>query len=324
MKKALAGFFALLSAATAATAVDLPPRGPLRVVILSDFNENSGSTDYGDPLRKAVEWIREWKPDLVLLTGDMIAAGGPPQTDANLHAMWRAFDREVFIPIRSEGISIAFTLGNHDIKAQNERVRATEYWRNRKDRLDLDLVSAENFPFHYTFVHKGVFFSSLEVFSANISDEQLAWADRALAAPEAVRAPLRIAMGHLPIYAVAEGRNLGGEVISEPARFLALCKRHGVWGYLSGHDHAFFPGQADGLKFLHGGGLANAAGGGARVLLGTTLAPRKTVTVLDIEPESGKVRYTAIDVEMEAIIAPESLPEAIESRNGVVRRWIPE
>lgn len=59
-----------------------------RVVVISDLNGSYGSTDYSSHVSRAVSRIKEIKPDVILITGDMVAG---MKNGLNYQAMWDSF-----------------------------------------------------------------------------------------------------------------------------------------------------------------------------------------------------------------------------------------
>lgn len=49
-----------------------PPRGDLRIAIISDLNSAYGSTDDAPEVDRAVALLPAWRPDVVLCSGDMV------------------------------------------------------------------------------------------------------------------------------------------------------------------------------------------------------------------------------------------------------------
>lgn len=109
----------------------------MRVVVLSDLNSSYGSMSYEPEVGQAVErTVEEWRPDLVLIAGDMVAGQRPALDDERVQAMWVAFDSVVAAPLRRAGIPLAVTMGNHDASGhpghERDRRIAAEYWRERR------------------------------------------------------------------------------------------------------------------------------------------------------------------------------------------------
>ncbi len=267
----------------------------LRIAVISDLNSSYGSTEYDPAVHSAVAMIRdEWRPDLVLIAGDMIAAQRPSLTDDNVRAMWEAFEEVVGRPLREAGIPFAFTVGNHDASAYpayaRDRRLALEHWGDPARDTGVDLADAGEFPLYYSFVAGETF---VLVWDAGTEDtfqnrQMMEWVQAELTSDAAANASVRILLGHLPLYAVAEGRDRSGEVLARADSLQALLQSHHVDVYLSGHHHAFYPGRRGDLDLLFSGAL----GQGARQLLGSHAEPIQTVTMLDIAEGSELIEYT--------------------------------
>ncbi|BAM51076.1 hypothetical protein BEST7613_2145 [Synechocystis sp. PCC 6803] len=306
----------------------LPPRKDLRIAVISDLNSAYGSTSYEPEVHKALELIPSMKPDLVLCSGDMVAGQSPKLTNAQIQAMWEAFDRGVAHPLRRAGIPFGFTMGNHDasgaldqnrrFRFQNERDLAARYWRNPAHDPGITFLDKSDFPFYYTFTQNGVFFLVWDGSTHLIPAEKLAWVEKALASAPARQAKLRLAIGHLPLYGVAEGRNKPGEVMANAEQLRALLEKYNVHTYVSGHQHAYYPGRRGNLELLHTGLL----GAGPRALIGQERRSPKTLTILDFTfDQPGQVQYTTYDMKNLATVRLESLPRFLLGHNGrVIRR----
>lgn len=339
-----------------------PPRGDLRLAIISDLNRAYGSTDYDPSVTTTVNLLPYWRPDLVLCSGDMVAGQSLSLSDGEIVAMWAAFDRFVAQPLRSAGIPFGFTLGNHDGSGasngsggytfQRDRDQAAAYWRNPAHDPGVNFVDRHQFPFYYSFTagaNGEAFFLVWDGSTDVIPPTQLAWVEQALQSPAAQQASFRFLIGHLPLYAVAEGRNRPGEVMSNSESLRALLEKHQVHTYISGHHHAYYPGQRGQLQLLHTGLI----GSGPRPLIDHSQPSPKTLTVLDLEypqpappsnphtpsappnpPSSpqnpapdnpqthppGSITYTTYNVETWEVIALETLPRFLLGHNGRVRR----
>ncbi|MGK7912137.1 MAG: metallophosphoesterase [Synechococcus sp.] len=304
-----------------------PPRGDMRIVVISDLNSAYGSTDYDPDVDKGINLTPFWAPDLVLISGDMVAGQSPSLTPAQIRAMWAAFDSHVAAPLRDRNIPLGFSLGNHDASSarttagsfafQTERDLAAEYWNNPDRSSSLNFVDRDDFPFYYTFEQQGVFFLTWDGSSSYIPPDKLAWVEQALSSPVAQNARLRIVISHLPLFAVAEGRNSPGEVMGNADQLRKLLERHNVHTYISGHQHAYYPGHRGDLQLLHTGIL----GSGPRVLIDSNLSPRKTVTVVDIQFDNPDLTtYTTYDISTLQRVELESLPRLLVGHNGDVLR----
>ncbi|MEM6351425.1 MAG: metallophosphoesterase [Cyanobacteria bacterium P01_D01_bin.14] len=302
-----------------------PVRGDVRAVVLSDMNSSYGSTDYRAEVLEGVRLLPEWQPDLVICAGDMIAGQSVALTRPEVDAMWTAFDEKILTPIREMGYPYALTLGNHDASSYQfkgeyvfdiDRAAAADYWAPYIDRLDLQYVDKAGFPFYYSFKQNDIFYMIWDASSANVAAEQVAWADATLASEAAQSAKLRIAMGHLPMYAVSQGRDRAGEILNSPDALRELLERHHVHTYISGHHHVYFPGHVNELEFLHCGAL----GSGPRTWLNRTDAAFQTLTVMDIFFDTGEVTYTTYNMNNRELVTLEQLPRQIVGPTGRVLR----
>lgn len=300
----------------------------LRVVVVSDLNGRYGSTAYEPAVHRAVALIRErWRPDLVLAAGDLVAAQKPALTDAEVRAMWAAFDAAVGAPLREAGIPFGFTLGNHDGSAYPAHARdrrlAVAHWTDPAHRPGVAFVDSTHFPVYYSVRQGGLFVLAWDASYAGTADADamMAWVEDQLASDAARSARHRLVLGHLPLYAVAEGRDRPGEVLDDADRLRALLERYDVDTYVSGHHHAYYPGRRGALELLY----TAALGQGPRLLLGHDAPPYQAVTVIDLPADGGPARYATYafrDGASEPVrVETRMLPPVVQGHNGyVVRR----
>ncbi|MEM9090666.1 MAG: metallophosphoesterase [Cyanobacteria bacterium P01_F01_bin.53] len=310
-----------------------PPRGDIRLAIISDLNSAYGSTDYRAEVIKGIALLPDWQPDMVICGGDMVAGQKISLSEQQIEAMWAAFDEKILSPIRTAGLPFALTVGNHDGSSYQDngefiyvldRQETEQYWSGHQSDTDLIFIEASGFPYHYSFKQNDIFFLVWDASSANIPPEQVTWAERALASPEAQSAKMRIVLGHLPLYAVSQRRDRPGEYLNQADELRALLESHNVDTYISGHHHAYFPGKAGQLNTLHAGAL----GSGPKSLLSTTTAPYQTLTITDVFLESGggaggseageagSTVYTTYNMNTMEVVNPENLPRQIVGPNG--------
>lgn len=303
-----------------------PVRGDVRSVVISDLNSQYGSTSYEVEVTNAIALIPDWQPDLVIGGGDMVAGQKSSLTQTQIQAMWAAFDRHVGAPLRNAGLPFGFTIGNHDGSGAlavggnslfaHERELAAAHWSNPKHDPGLQFVDRAKFPFYYSFQKNDIFYLVWDASTAKISPEQLTWVEQSLASPAAQQAKLRVAIGHLPLYAVAVGRDKSGEFLDNADQLRSLMERHKVHTYISGHHHAYFPGHKGQLELLHAGAL----GSGPRRLLNSSLPPQKTLTVIDINLAAVSTTYTTYDLQTLALVDHRKLPRIIVGPNGTILR----
>ncbi len=301
-----------------------PPRGDVRVVVLSDFNPAYGETVYSPQVAKVIKATTEvWRPDLLLSAGDLVGGQKASLPDARFAQMWAAFDETVAAPLRAANIPAAFAMGNHDGSGlrnsdgfvyERERAAARAYWQQTSDGTRVAFQDADDFPFNYSFTLEGVFFAVWDASSASVTDAQLAWLQGELASEEARAAPLRVLVGHLPLYGVSAAKNRVGEVLTGGD---ALRRRLEAWGvdlYISGHHAAYYPAKVGEVTLLHTGGV------GARRLLDGDAPPRSAVTVLDLDFDPLELRLSTFDTATFQEITLASLPERVHGLNGTLTR----
>jgi hypothetical protein len=326
MPRVLLAAIALLVLAPAAAAQPYPRRGDLRIVVISDLNSSYGSTRYEPEVPRAIRLIREeWRPDLVLAAGDLIAGQRPSLTDSTVRAMWASFDSVVAAPLREAKIPFGFTLGNHDGSAHpahgRDRALAVEHWKTPARHPGVAFVDSSHFPLYYSFRQGEVFVTAWDASHAGTARDgpMMDWLRAQLASRSARTARFRLVLGHLPLYAVAEGRNRNGEVLQEPDSLRGILERHRVHTYISGHHHAYYPGRRGALELLHAGAL----GQGPRPLLGRTEPSPRTVTILDFFFRTRSVAYTTYAFQEGGMrkVELDELPPALYGITGsIVRR----
>jgi hypothetical protein len=125
-----------------------------------------------------------------------------------------------------------------------------------------------------------------------------------------------MAIGHLPLYAVAKGRETGGNYLNDADRLRALLEKYNVHTYVSGHHHAYYPAYKGKLELLNTGVL----GDGPRRLLSGDLAPSRTITVIDISWTTSDLIYTTYDMDTLKVVDQTTLPPYIDAPNGRINR----
>lgn len=304
-----------------------PPRGDVRLMVISDLNSSYGSVTYDPEIDRAMQLVPFWNPDMVVCSGDMVAGQDRSLTEAQMWAMWNGFDQAIASRLRAMGVPFGFTVGNHDAsgaRASNnafvfakEREVAQTYWNQPEHNPGVTFIDRTDFPFYYTFEYNGIFFLAWDGSTHRIPAEKLAWVEQTLASEAAQSARMRVLLGHLPLYGVATGRDRPGEVMAESDRLRALLERYNVHTYISGHHHAYYPAHKGTLQLLHTGNI----GSGPRALIDSTVPPRKALTILDVDFESPDLTtYTTYDIQTLQVIPDETLPRFLLGHNGRVLR----
>ncbi len=298
--------------AGAAAAVALPRHAWAadtdRIAVISDLNGSYGSTEYSAEVTAAVERIVGLAPDLVICTGDMIAGQrlSPKLTEDELMAMWEAFHAHVTDPLARAGIPMLVTPGNHDASAypgfERERQVFDRVWTARAP--EVEILDGERFPFRYAVSHGGVLLIGLDAtVPGRLDPEEMDWTTQILR-EEAGRHRATIVFGHMPIWAITQGRE--NDVIGDPA-FEEMLTRGGASLYLSGHHHAYYSFRSGGLLQVSQACL----GGGPRRYLGTGRRAAKAFGLIDIDA-AGAVTETAYAApDFTAVLSLASLPETL-------------
>lgn len=274
-----------------------------RIAIISDLNERYGDTHHRETVHTAVERLIELQPDIILVTGDMVAGqrGG-----LDYPGMWAAFHSAV--TERLGHIPFAVSPGNHDASAgssfADERAIYRAQWQAlpRPDTHGgVVMVDGEHYPLRYSFRMGATFFVALDATrrSALERGDQLDWLQAQLESEASQQSEARVLFAHLPLLPVARGRErdylLGDDGVRQ--RVEGLLAAHRVTLFASGHHHAYFPGRYPGLntRLVAVGCL----GGGPRVLLGDD----RTIEDLDDPTERSFVMVTLSGEQVEVIEA---------------------
>ena len=250
---------------------------PLRVAVISDLNSSYGSTRYEPSVDLAVARIIELKPDLVISTGDMVAGQRKPHlSKQQVERMWAAFHQHVSQPLAAAGIPLAVTPGNHDGSDyhgfEHERAIYKDQWTSRKPQLNF--VDQAHYPFYYAFTRGDALFISLDATTVgHLPGAQMEWLRRVLA-EHGPAYQNRVVFSHVPLWPFAKGRER--EYIGDP-ELESVLKAAGVKLYLSGHHHAFYPANKDGVDFVS----QSCLGAGPRRLIGTGVTSPRSFTLLE-------------------------------------------
>ena len=299
---------------------DALERGDHRLALISDLNGPYGSTLYSPTVARGLDLISELQPDLVLCAGDMVAGQKISLTDSQLEAMWSSFQSTILNPLLQQGIGMIPTMGNHDASSQKgasqyvfarERHQAERFWERQKSRLGLEFIDAKQYPFQFSVQQPGLFVVVIDASSAKVDRAQRQWLEQALASESRSSDDCCVVMGHLPLTAISVGRDRAGECIEDAIKLTDLMQRHQVDLYLSGHHHAWYPGELKEQRVLSLGAMGN----GPRRLLGTQRPSDQSLTLLDLFPATKTVRETTFSLRTMKPISLGSLPTQLSSRS---------
>ena len=295
-------------------------RGNLRLALISDLNGPYGSTIYTPTVATGLDLLSVLKPDLVLCAGDMVAGQKISLTDSQLEAMWSSFQSTILNPLLQQGIGMIPTMGNHDASSQKwssqyvfarERHQAESFWARQKNRLGLEFIDAKQYPFQFSVKQPGLFVIVIDASSATVDRGQRQWLEQALTSESRSSDDCCVVMGHLPLTAISHGRDRAGECIEDAVNLTDLMQRHRVDLYLSGHHHAWYPGELRGQRLLSLGAMGN----GPRRLLGTQRTSDPSLTLLDLFPATKTVRETTFSLKTLEPISLNSLPKQLSSKS---------
>ena len=295
-------------------------RGDLRLALISDLNGPYGSTRYSPTVRTGLDLLSALKPDLVLCAGDMVAGQKIDLTNSQLEAMWSGFQSTILNPLLQQGIGMIPTMGNHDASSQKkgsryvfarERYQAETFWERQKNQLGLKFIDAKQYPFQFSVQQPGLFVVVIDASSATVDRGQRQWLEQALASESRSPDDCCLVIGHLPLTAISVGRDRAGECIEGAMNLTDLMQRHQVDLYLSGHHHAWYPGELKGQRLLSLGAMGN----GPRRLLGTQRTSDPSLTLLDLFQATKAVRETTFSLKTLKPISIDSLPKQLSAKS---------
>ncbi len=291
----------------------------LKICVISDLNSSYGSATYSDDVKAVISRLAIIKPDIILCAGDMVAGQKASLTVQNTRDMWAGFKGTVLDPVNNLRIPFGFSLGNHDASPSfaGDRAHSEQFWKENVKETGLTFVDSVHYPFYYSYTKKNTFFISWDAAGSEIKPEVLEWLKAQLSGKSAQKASLRILVGHLPLYAIVDSKNKPGEVNSDPRAALNLFKSYGVDLYISGHQHAYYPAEKEGVRFLNMGCI----GDGPRKLIGDTTAAIKSYTIIDVPVRNAKkFTYRTYTTSGNELIEMKSLPDSVVGFNGISRK----
>lgn len=281
---------------------------PLDIIIMSDLNGSYGSTDYGSDTYNAIDYIVEQNPDMVLITGDMVAG---QKSGLPYYAMWDSFHRTVTQPLEDHGIPIFVTPGNHDasgyLKYAIERKIFVEEWQTFTPTVTF--LQGSNYPLYYAFVVEQTLFVSLDnTRVGGLGLEQTKWLTSILKESY----DTKIVFGHLPTVPFAERKK--NEYLMQP-EINEMFDQYDVDLYISGHHHAYYPGIYESLPMLS----MPCLGSGSRHLIDSNIRSQKGIVELRIDDQ--QIFYDGLDAHNHFSIIPRtSLPEVLNTPLGPIYR----
>jgi len=311
--------FSMLSFTFIEEAPAIKNKKQFRIAVISDLNSSYGSTTYHPDVAATLKELDSIKPDLILCAGDMVAGQKKNLTAANIAEMWQSFKLTILSPVTKMGIPFAFTVGNHDASPtySTDREMAKQFWIENKKALSLNFVDDQHFPFFFSYIKNDVFFISWDAAGSAVKPEVYEWMKLQLQSKAAKKAKLRILLGHLPLYAIVDSKNKAGEVLANTKATSDFFIENGVDLYISGHQHAYYPSQMNGLRLLNAGCI----GEGPRQLIGDQTPATRAYTLIDIPLRSAqKFTYKTFVPNQHKEIALHQLPDSVIGFNGISKR----
>ena len=282
-----------------------------KVIVISDLNGSYGSKNYEKSVFQAVSKIAEINPDMVLVTGDMVAG---QKKGLDYFGMWDAFHQAVTIPLRKFNIPLAVTPGNHDgsgeLGFKLERDIYVQQWKKYKPKVEY--LNQDFFPHYYSFKKNDILFISLDAtMVGSLHQKQKQWVVSQLELYQNFRHI--VVFGHIPIFAVVAKKS--SEILAD-LELQEIFRRYGVDLYLSGHHHAYYPGYYDGVRHVSQACL----GGGPRKLIGQESVSKKSFTEIIFRDDGS--------ISVEAYAAPNfsqkidrlTLPKSIKHKSFELMR----
>ncbi|MCJ8278129.1 MAG: metallophosphoesterase [Bdellovibrionales bacterium] len=244
----------------------------IRFAVISDLNQSYGSTSYTSHARKAVEYILDPnnKIDFVLSTGDMVAG---QKSGLNYKAMWEAFHNTVTRPLKSKGIPVYPSPGNHDasIYFSNERRHYKDSWEGENvlplyQPLKMVEGVEQNYPFSYAFTVGESLFVAMDITAIKpLTDKEMDWLEDIFEKNKDKE--FKFIYGHIPFLPFAFRRErdfLSRGSVGFQKQMEQLLEDYKVTAFLSGHHHVYYPGERLGMtQFIS----VPLLGGGPRYLL---------------------------------------------------------
>ena len=310
----------------------------LHFIALSDINGEVGKIKYQKKVHQGVAQILARKPDMVIGVGDYVAGEDVANKLPSDHfaKMWQVFASDILKPITEAGAIFFPSPGNHDASGyanmKREREAYAVFWNAHKHSVGY--VSAEYYPYFYSFKMRDVFFISLDdvsAFTLTQGDKQKKWLREQLASREATQALARVVYGHVPLYPVLDkARHSQGakgkffEVLSQEQ--LAINQKGLESILLEGkvdlaifaHSHAYFPGRVQrketrALRILS----MPCLGPGNRQIQGVAKQSRRGFVDLQVNAKTGEITYEMFDFAGNRI-PKSSLPEKIPQSDPLI------
>jgi len=218
-------------------------------VISDTHNFNRCNPEQGKWVTEAIGLINSKNPSFVVGVGDLVSGGSNCPSGKGFTEQLANF-KEVFL----EPLNVPFVPvgGNHDLNG-GVREEWKKFWFDNQNKL-LSNILMSDFPESYRFTYEGIGFSIIDYYDTwGLKQEELDWV-------EAEVEPEDLVFRHVNPYGVACFKSGGcGFSIShnhkKPNQLTDLLISKSAKAIFSGHNHAFYDGICDGLRFVNTGTL---------------------------------------------------------------------
>ena len=238
-----------------------------KFAMISDSHDSNmtktktGVTPYLAPI---ISYIVAEHPDFVLQTGDLITGAQTLLTSPAVEkfGMQYAYYKQITAPLAGANIPLFVMRGNHDFGLQDEKQTLAKAYMEQEA-----IAMPQNGPpdakgLSYSFVHNKIKFIMIDQFtnaSKGVVTLPMDWVRSELENRQG--AEYIFVMGHSPVFTPnTSSTNNGGQfnLFDQPTlqgQFWKLLTDHHVTAYVSGHEHLYFRGQANGIPQIVIGNL---------------------------------------------------------------------
>lgn len=256
---ALAGLLGMSAAPLPAVVARAATAQSWKFAMISDTHDSdmvstkTGVTAYLPPI---INYIVGEQPAFVLQTGDLITGAQTLMTSPAFrkYEMQYAYYKQVTVPLGRANIPLFVIRGNHDYGLHNEDAAL-----NKAYMADIACAMPQNGPpeakgLSYSFVHNKIKFIMLDQYvnaAKGIVTLPMEWLKSELQTRQGAEHGL--VMGHSPAFTpdtTASSRIAQFNLFDQAGlrdQFWKLLTDSHVTAYISGHEHLYFRGKADGL-----------------------------------------------------------------------------
>ena len=214
---------------------------------------NTGVTSYLSPI---INYIVAEKPDFILQTGDLITGAQtlPTSPVYKKYDMQYANYKQVTAPLSQANIPLFVIRGNHDYAIRDKDQDLAHAYLEHEASIMPQNGPPDAKGLSYSFIHHNIKFIMIDQF-VNASDGivtlPMDWVKTELENSHGVQHIF--VMGHSPVFSPdssSTSNNNQFNLFAQPtlqSQFWSLLTDNHVTAYVSGHQHLYFRGQANGI-----------------------------------------------------------------------------